>query len=80
VPRARPEQEENMTINGRDAVAEFVAQFAREHPERAETLQPEALQRYLEQVYGEVLRGVHLAKTEQQLHDESEDAGIRRDE
>ena len=60
------------------AVSRLVESFERDHPEYFERLNKEALRRFLEQVYAEVLRGEHVAKTEEQLQRESQAAGIEK--
>jgi hypothetical protein len=56
-----------MSLNSREMAMRLVAAFDREHPEYSTRLNRDVLIGSLEQVYGEVLRGDHLAKTEEQL-------------
>ena len=63
-----------------EAISTLVDAFEKEHPERVETVRTERLQNYLEQVYAEVLRGEHLAKSDDVLEEESGNAGISRQE
>jgi hypothetical protein len=67
-----------MSPDGHESVSRLVDAFRRDHPEYAERLKRQTLCRYLEQVFAEVLRGEHVAKTEERLEAESNAAGIEK--
>ena len=61
-----------------ETVLRLVEAFMREHPHYAGTINRNALERSLQQVQRDVLSGNYLAKTEDQLAVESNQAGIER--
>lgn len=67
-----------ITINPQESVSRLIEAFRRDHAAKLPNLNVIALQRRLEQVYSEVLRGDHLAKTDEALTAESEEVGIDR--
>jgi len=67
-----------MAITPQESVTRLIEAFRRDHAAKLPDLNVVALQSRLEEVYSEVLRGDHLAKTEETLTAESEEVGIER--
>ena len=67
-----------MSLAPQETVTRLIEAFRRDHAAKLPNLNVVALQRRLEQVYAEVLRGEHLAKTDEALTAESEEVGIER--
>jgi hypothetical protein len=69
-----------MSLTAHETVLRLVDAFERDVPEYSERLNRDVLCRLLGHVYGEVLQGENLAKTEDQLDEESRAAGIEKPE
>lgn len=67
-----------MAISPQQSVTRLIEAFRRDHAAKLPNLNVVALQRRLEQVYAEVLRGDHLAKSDEALSAEAEEVGIER--